>query len=179
MAAILLAGGPGTGKSTVTAAMRARRLHAVDLDYGYARWETPEGRPIAFPADPDLAWLTSHHWQWIDERLDEVVADCRHRTGLLCGTAFNMFDRLDRFDLVLLLRLDEATMERRLRDPQRDNVFGKAGPTVAWSRRWRRTVETELLGRGARPIDAQGPVDHVVADVLATCAAHGYALSPK
>ncbi|MBM7783774.1 hypothetical protein [Tenggerimyces flavus] len=177
MATILLAGGPGAGKSTVTAAVRARRLHAIDLDYGYARHETPEGHPVDFPAEPDLDWLTSHHWQWIDDRLDEAVAECRDRTGLLCGTAFNMFDRLDRFDLVLLLRLDDDTMERRLRDPRRDNPFGKTGDTVAWSRRWRRTVEAELLGRGVRAIDAREPVDRVVGDILAACAAAGYPLS--
>lgn len=55
MAAILLAGGPGAGKSTVTAAVRARRLHAVDLDYGYARFEDAQGRPVDRVVDDVLA----------------------------------------------------------------------------------------------------------------------------
>jgi hypothetical protein len=48
MGAVLLAGGPGAGKLLVSSAVRGRGLRSVDLDYGFARWETPEGCPVEF-----------------------------------------------------------------------------------------------------------------------------------
>lgn len=114
MASVLVAGGTGTGKSTLVSSLRAQRLHAIDMDYGYARWEDRHGRTVPLPPEPDFAWLAENHWQWIDEELNQAVADCRSRTSVLCGTAANMFDRLTRFDLLLVLQIDDATLESRV-----------------------------------------------------------------
>jgi hypothetical protein len=124
-----------------------------------------------------MEWLTVHHWQWIESRLDELVADCRSRTGLLCGAAFNMFEHLGRFDLVMLLSIHEPTLEARLRDPRRDNPFGKTGDTVAWSHWWLWKVESELRARGVPTIDGRQPLVRVVDEILSTCAAAGYPLA--
>lgn len=88
-----------------------------------------------------------------------------------------MFDHLDRFALVILLQYDDRTLETRLRDPHRDNIFGKVGETVAWSRWWRKYVETELTARNAHTVDAHQPLEQVVEATLAHCAAHGYTIS--
>ncbi|GAA1591813.1 hypothetical protein GCM10009742_43230 [Kribbella karoonensis] len=177
MVAVLLAGGPGSGKSTVAAALQEQGRYAVDLDYGYARHEDSSGSPVSFPPAPDLAWLTAHHWQWIDGRLTELLAHCRSRNAVLCGTAFNMFDYLDRFGLVILLRCDDRTMDARLRDPKRANIFGKVGDTAVWSRWWRTRVEEELGKRQARIVDAHQPLPQVVSTVLDLCAAAGHPIS--
>jgi hypothetical protein len=79
--------------------------------------------------------------------------------------------------VVVLLRIGDATMERRLADPRRDNVFGTTGDTVAWSRTWRERVELELRGRDAYVVDARRPVDEVVDEVIGACAAHGCPIS--
>lgn len=177
MVAVLLAGGPGSGKSTVAAALQDQRLCAVDLDYGYARHEDSGGNPVPFPSEPDLAWLAAHHWQWLDGRLTELLAGCRSRNALLCGTAFNMFDYLDRFELVILLRCDDRTMKARLRDPNRANIFGKVGDTATWSRWWRAKVEAELAERKALTVDAGQPLPQVVRAVLNHCTNAGHPIS--
>jgi hypothetical protein len=177
MVAVLLAGGPGSGKSTVAAALQDQRLCAVDLDYGYARHEDSAGNPVAFPPEPELDWLTAHHWQWIDGRLTSLLARCRSRNVLLCGTAFNMFDYLDRFGLVILLRCDDRTMDARLRDPNRANIFGQVGDTATWSRWWRTKVEDELAKRDALTVDARQPLPQVIRAVLDHCAAGGHPIS--
>ena len=177
MVAVLLAGGPGSGKSTVVAALQDQGLCAVDLDYGYARHEDSAGNPVSFPAEPDLGWLTTHHWQWIDDPLTALLGSCQSRNVLLCGTAFNMFEHLDRFGLVILLRCDDRTMDARLRDPNRANVFGKVGDTATWSRWWRTKVEAELGKRNALPVDARQPLPQVIRAVLDHCATAGHPIS--
>jgi hypothetical protein len=177
MAAILLAGGPGAGKSTVSAALRDRGLCSIDLDYGYARHEDSRGAPVSFPSSPSRAWLDTHYWQWIDDRLTQAVAQYESRNAVFCGTAYNMFDHLDGFALVVLLQLDNQTLEARLRDPRRNNIFGTAGDSLAWSRWWRSHVESELLSRNTHPIDARQPLDRVVEALLTYCATEGYPIS--
>jgi adenylate kinase family enzyme len=177
MVAVLLAGGPGAGKSTVASALRDRGLCSVDLDHGFARHEDADGNSVPFPAEPDLVWLTTHHWRWVDDRLTELLSQYRSRNALLCGTAFNMFDHLDRFALVILLRLDARTLEARLQDPNRDNIFGKVGATATWSHWWRTEVETELTKRHARTVDARRPLRQVVDEVLLHCADAGYPIA--
>lgn len=63
-----------------------------------------------------MAWLRHHSWRWIEQRLNEVLSECLERSTALCGSAYNMADYLARFDLVILLQIDDATMVRRLTD---------------------------------------------------------------
>jgi hypothetical protein len=155
--------------------LRDRGLCSVDLDYGFARHEDSSGNPVSFPAEPDLAWLNTHHWQWIDGRLSNLLTRYRSRNVLLSGTAYNMFDHLDSFALIILLRLDASTMDSRVRDPLRDNVFGKVGASAIWSHRWRERVDTVLSD--AQTVDARQPLEQVVSEVLEYCAAAGYPIS--
>ena len=179
MVAVLLAGGPGAGKSAVASALHARGLCSVDLDFGYARHEDAAGDPVAFPASPDLAWLSTHYWQWLDDRLTNALDQYRSRNALFCGTAYNMFDHLDRFALIILLRLDAQTQTARLLSPTRANIFGTTGDTATWSHWWRTKVEHELTTRNAIPIDARQPLPQVVAEVLNHCAAAHHPISPQ
>ncbi|MFG1812245.1 AAA family ATPase [Kribbella sp. NPDC049174] len=174
MAAILLAGAPGAGKSTISEQLRDRQLRSIDLDFGYARHEDENGSAVTYPDSPSLAWLNKHRWNWDPDRLTSALADCAGHTAVLAGTAYNMFSQLDRFDLVILLHIDEATLETRLADPKRNNIFGRTADEVAWSLSWRRTVETELRQREAHVIDARQPVDQVVDDVIHACAINGH-----
>lgn len=178
MAAILLAGGPGTGKSTVSQRLRDLHLRSIDLDFGYARHEDRAGVVVSLPDSPDLAWLNQHHWNWIDDRLAAALAESAEHTTVLAGTAYNMADYLDHFDLLLVLHIEDSTLDVRVRDPERNNIFGKVGDTALWSRTWRHTVETTLERRGALMIDAERPIDQVVHDVVATCAANGHPIAP-
>lgn len=121
-----------------------------------------------------MEWLREHHWQWDMPRLESALPDIAHRTTALAGTAFNMFSHLSRFNLIVLLQIDDDTMATRLVQPDRNNDFGKAGDTVAWSRYWRHRVEIELTNRGAHLIDARQPVDRVVENLIEVCSDSGY-----
>ena len=175
--AVLLAGGPGSGKSSVSQCLRDRALSSVDLDFGYARWEDAGGRVAGLPEAPSREWLDSHFWRW-GEHLDVALRAASGPT-LFAGTAADMLDHLDRFDLVLVLTLDDHTQRSRLAASSRDNDFGRIGSTAAWSQDYRVQVEADLLARGCRAIDARPPLDIVVRTVLQSCHAAGCALDDQ
>ncbi|WP_020577992.1 hypothetical protein [Actinopolymorpha alba] len=177
MAAVLVVGGPGSGKSSVANGLRRRGLRSIDCDYGLARWEDPEGIPVEFPANPDLEWLRSHHWQWIDERFEQVLSECRERSTALCGASYNLANYLPRFELLILLQVDDATTAQRLADPRRNNDFGRIGATLEWSLDWRPRLEAEMLGAGAHGVDARQPLEQVVDDVIRISRAYGVDLA--
>lgn len=163
----MLAGGPGAGKSTVSQELRDRGFCSIDLDFGYARYEDLHGQPVRFPAQPSMHWLNTHRWQWRIDKLDQAIADSRGELVVFAGTAYNMFDHLDWFDLILLLQIDDQVRATRLADPRRANIFGKVGDTAAWSALWHKRVETELLARGAHRIDAHASIESVADQVIA------------
>jgi len=175
--AVLLAGGPGSGKSAVSQCLRDRALSSVDLDFGYARWEDAGGRVVGLPEAPSREWLNTHFWRW-GEQLGVALRAASGPT-LFAGTAADMVDHLDRFDLVLVLTVDDQTQLVRLGASSRDNDFGRIGSTAAWSRDYRVQVEADLLARGCRAIDARPPLDMVVRTVLQACRAAGCALDAE
>lgn len=63
------------------------------------------------------------------------------------------------------------------RDPRRNNLFGRFGDTAAWARTWRLKVETEMLQRGAVPIDACQSIERVASDVVEVCETHGFPIT--
>lgn len=80
--AVLLAGGPGSGKSSVSQSLRDRALSSVDLDFGYARWEDVDGRVVGLPEAPTGPWLDRHFWRW-GEQLDVALRSAWARPCLL------------------------------------------------------------------------------------------------
>lgn len=173
--AILLAGGPGAGKSSVSQALRDRGLSSIDLDEECARWEDESGQVVGLPRSPTRRWLDHHFWRW-GERLDQALVAPVPQPTLFVGAAADMFEYLVRFDLVVLLRLDSQCQRTRLAHAARDNEFGKFGETADWSDDYRARIESALLERGACPVDARPPLDLVVEAVLATCRNAGLAL---
>lgn len=173
MAAVLVAGGPGAGKSSVARLLYERGYRSVDLDFGPARFEDADGNVVGFPQDPDAAWLRDHHWVWVPERLEWMLDRCRQQSAVLCGTSQNMWGYLRRFELVIFLSIGPETMLRRLGDPARDNDFGRVGGTVRWSLDWLPDLERDMISSGATCIDADRRLDDVVDNILAICGDHG------
>ena len=115
MAAYLITGNPGSGKTTVALELTRRGHTALDTDE-IAGWETAEGRAVGQPHHPTDEWLRKHRWVWRRSRLEDAirVREAAGRPVFLCGTAVNQREMLDCFDLVFLLSLDDTTQLDRL-----------------------------------------------------------------
>ena len=175
MAAFLVTGNPGSGKSTVAKELARRGLSTIDPDHDpeLSYWEDEAGHkvlPEDGPPSPDEEWLRSHRWVWNRSRLEELVA---HQEGPLfvCGIALNLDDVLDLFEGVFLLRIDDATQEARLRAHDALNPPGRSETGREEIRSGRPVFEAEMLALGAIPVDGSGPPSSVADELLSMIAA--------
>ena len=169
MGAVLITGCAGAGKSAVAAVLAGRGLACVDDDEDpfLARWVDLAGVVVAEePAQPDLAWLARHSWQWDPGRLDELIAAAAPATLYLCGGADNQLELAGRFAQVLWLEIDEPAMLARL-DARQDGEWGRAGDSREYIRRLRPGYQDRLRASGAVAIDARQPLGQVVDVILA------------
>jgi hypothetical protein len=172
MSAVLITGSAGAGKSAVAAVLAGRGLACIDDDEDpfLARVVDSSGAVAAEePAEPDLAWLARHSWEWDPARLDELISAAAPATLYLCGGADNELELADRFTRVFLLEIDEPTMLARL-DMRQGNEWGRAGDSREYIRRLLPGYQDRLRAFGAIPVDARQPIDQVVAAILATVA---------
>lgn len=115
MAAVLVTGMSGTGKSSALAEL-ARRGHAiVDTDYGDWIAEEPGAERL-----------------WREQRIDELLAE--HEDGVLfiAGCVANQGKFYPRFDAVVLLSASADVILERVAG-RRTNDFGKPRPSAAGS----------------------------------------------
>src|SRR5690242_1265552 len=90
-----------------------------------------------------------HAWRWNPARLDELIAEADQlgvASRWLCGQAANALDLADRFDAILLLDIDQATMAGRMqrrghrrRRAAADRADDAAASPMAAAPRTRRT----------------------------------------
>jgi 8-oxo-dGTP diphosphatase len=124
---VLITGPAGAGKSTLARYFRSRGKVAFDADEvpGLCRIVDLEGRPRKVtPAQ----WreFEGIQWFWDEVRLRELLK--RHRELYLFGSADNLHGLLGLFDQRYYLRGGRALIARRLREPSRDNDFGREEP---------------------------------------------------
>ena len=168
MSAVLITGCAGAGKSAIAEVLARRGLACIDDDEDpfLARFVDFAGAVVAEePAQPDLAWLSRHSWEWDPARLDDLIRAAAPATLYLCGGADNQLELADRFTQVFLLEIDEPTMLARL-DARQDNEWGRAGDSREYLRRLRPGYQDRLRASGAIPIDATQPLDQVAAAIL-------------
>ena len=170
MAAVLVLGVAGAGKSTLAGELSRRGLLAVDSDEVLARWVDGEGRCVKYPAEPDSAWLAAHYWHWDGERLDALLREA-DGTPFMCGTALNIMDFIPHFDLVVLLELDIETMMRRV--TSRSTVFGRSGATREWLIDWAPGFQRMVKQLGATVVDARLPAKTVADTVISLAKEQG------
>ena len=173
MAAFLITGNPGSGKTTIAQELTRRGLIAVDADET-AHWETASGEPVRQPEHASDEWLLGHRWVWSRPRIEHVirprVAAGRHI--FLCGIAMNQRDMFDLFATVFLLSIDDETQLKRLDTP--DNADrNEAQRTQILD--GRATFEREMRAAGAVVLDGGQPTADLVSRIHdEVSATHGW-----
>ena len=164
MAAFLITGNPGSGKTAVALELTRRGFTAVDTDE-IAGWETATGIPVSQPERATDEWLLSHRWVWNRKRLEGAI---RTRTPVgqhifLCGIAMNQREMLDFFELVFLLSLDDATQLDRLNTASNAHRNGAQRAQIIQGRP---VFEQEMRSAGAVILDGRQPTPVVASRIV-------------
>ena len=148
MAAILITGMSGTGKSTALRKLAARGHPVIDTD------------------DPGWCRLDGDDWVWDEERMTRLLDDHERAGGTVFvqGTVSNQGHFYARFDEVVLLTAPLGVMLERIaaRD---DNPYGKSDAERAEIERNLEAVQPLLQSGASVELDATAPVDEI-ADTL-------------
>jgi hypothetical protein len=171
MAAFLVTGNPGSGKSALAHELAGRGLAAIDPDYDaeLSYWEDDVGGRTSRtegPATPDEQWLRAHRWVWSRPRLDEVLS--QHEAPVfVCGIALNIDQVLDLFDRLFLLRIDADTQEKRLLSYDNSHPPGRTEAGRQQIRDGRPIFEAQMLELGAIALDGTAATDKVADQLVA------------
>jgi shikimate kinase len=164
VAAILITGNPGSGKSSLASELARRGYAAIDGDE-IAGWETLAGRPASRPEEATDEWLLSHRWMWSRSRIEAVVREHTSSSPYLfvCGIAFNQRETLDLFELIFLLSLDHETQVERLNAPANAHRTRVARAQILDGRA---VFEREMQAVGAIALDARQPIPILASRIL-------------
>ncbi|MFB7919277.1 hypothetical protein [Streptomyces sp. NPDC056061] len=177
MAAVLVLGVSCAGKSSLVIELTCRGLVAVDSDETLGHWTDRAGRLVWCPPCPDRDWLAGHRWRWDSQELDSLLGQAAG-TLFVCGSAQNSADFIDCFELTVLLKVDTATILRRLKDPTRGNDYGRTDDTREHLLEWAPGFQARMEELGATVVDARRPIGAVADAVVRLACEHGL-LSPN
>jgi dephospho-CoA kinase len=152
VAAVLVTGMSGTGKSSTLAELARRGHTVVDTDYG--GWT--EGVPSADGRGSERLWR--------EDRIDRLLAEHDGGALFVSGCVANQGRFYPRFDAVVLLSAPAEVILERVagRDT---NDYGKSEAEREWILRDLATVEPLLRAGATAEIDTRAPL-RLVADEL-------------
>jgi hypothetical protein len=169
MALIYITGISGAGKSTVRAELVRRGYPAYDTDEGgLARWfENASGTEVSMPEDPgrrDDDWFANYTYRLPPETVRRIAAEV-DEVGFVCGVVGNDNEIWDLFAAVINLSIPADLLRKRLAG--RVDAFGASADELERVLGWQARVDRDNSQYGAVMIDASGPVEVVVDELLA------------
>jgi hypothetical protein len=167
MAAFLVTGNPGAGKSELAEELTRRGLSTIDPDHDtdLSCWEDKAGNHLRLAdasRSPDREWLRSHGWIWSRSRLEELLVR-EDGPVFVCGIAANIDKVVDLFHAVFLLHIDDTTQEARLVAHDAAKPPGRSEAGRQEIRDGRAAFEAQLASLGAIVLDGAAPTP-LVAD---------------
>jgi len=158
----LVEGLSGTGKTSVADELARRGYQVIHGD-----------RELAYQGDPETGAPTTvgahENHLWDVDKVRALAADHGEAATFFCGGSRNFPRFLDLFDKVFVLRVDLATLHRRL-DARPDEEWGGGVPTDrALIVRFHQTGAD--VPQDAEVIDATAPIEAVVDEILRRCRA--------
>ena len=166
--AILVTGVPGSGKSTIAAALRLGGHAAYDIEAlpgMFSMVSKTTGKAASWVDNGDLEALRRYDWVCDVRKLKRLVEKNRRTDAFYSGVASNMPEVAPVFDRVLLLVPTHKVLSDRLAT-RKTNSFGNDPEVRKWVLGWKSWFEDGMKGMGAIPIKATGSVRAVVSRVL-------------
>src|SRR5262249_32010961 len=161
MAAYLITGEPGTGKSSVAAELRRREYLAYDADATFAyHADRATGKRLTEKRDhyADTAWM------WDAARLREIFVPCKD--VFITGSSDNQREFYPMFARIFILIIDATTLTQRLQN-RRPGDYGMHPEELQEILRTFEWFTRQTIEDGAIPIDATQPLATVVDEILA------------
>jgi hypothetical protein len=158
MSKVLVTGLSGTGKSSALAELGRRGYRVVDTDD--PGWR--ECRQNVESSDE----LHRGEWWWVEDKITGLLDSDDGRSLFVQGCVKNQSKFYDRFDAVVLLSAPvEVMLERVAR--RTTNTYGKTPMERAMILVDLEDVEPLLRAGSTHELDANRPLDDVVADLIA------------
>lgn len=168
MSLFYIKGTPGSGKSTVRAALQklGHEVYDADDDNIGSPYNNETNQKVKYPDEtPSAEWYAAHSWRLIPEAIQELHNRAKDKPIFLCGTASNENKVWDLFDHVLFLDVDEATLKYRIAN-RTNNNYGKASHELELIIKKYREDWLKRDMPGVIVIDATLPVSDVVQSIL-------------
>ncbi len=155
------------GKSSVIEELKKKGITAFDADVvdGLCHWENNKsGERVEYYPGIGKAWLDENSYFCDVKKLKNILDES---TGpvVVSGLVRNQEKFLDLFDKVFLLRCDKEIFLHRLSN-RKTNDFAKDKSEQEHVLGYQEEFETEMLERGAIPIDTSASLEEVVGKII-------------
>ncbi len=167
MAAYLITGRGGTGKTTLCAAFQRHGYTAFDTDCiaGLAR---AEDQATGQPIEVDFSGFVDFNkvaWNWQPDVLQAFLQQ-HHDTHplILCGSASNLARFTELFTNIFVLNLSPQEHAARLQ--QRTSSYGKNAQMAQTIIAEQPLLVASVLASGGTALDASQSVDCIIKDIL-------------
>lgn len=168
MKKILITGRPGTGKSTVAAALASRGHASFDLEEvpGIVRLEyQATGEPAKWPTGY-VDW-SIYAWNLQAEPLKKFLKEHDEADTYVAVSASNLADFYDLFDIVFTLTLDDPETLRYRLEHRNVHEFNQGSENIQRAVDNYAAKTAQAIADGCIPLDNTLPLDTVINNLIA------------
>jgi len=164
---ILITGICGTGKSTISKALKDRGILSVDFSdvRGMCYWKDLKTEErVSYSPIESLGWFKNKSYFCDLTKLKEVLN--QHESVVITGVASgSTMEYLPLFDKVILLQCSPEVFTHRMRT--RTALYGKTKAEQEDAIKWQKEFDPLLLSHGAIPVNTEGEISDVVDKIVA------------
>lgn len=159
----LITGVSGSGKSTLKELLRKRGYQAIDIDDGYADWRKVDTHEVvSYDPQGGEAWLETVDWLLRVDALTNRINRSRDKTLFVVGSAGDLREHLDLFNVVFLLQYSSIEQIKYRIASRTNNPFGKNPGEIENIRSYFKSYQDEMITGGAIAIDCMLPTEQII-----------------